>query len=33
MVQGIVGSAPPRSTDEEKRLLAVVDNALQNRDV
>ena len=33
MAQGIVGQAPSRSTDEEKRLMVVSDEALRNRDV
>ena len=33
MSQGIVGQAPHRSTDEERRLLAVADDALRNKEV
>jgi hypothetical protein len=33
LAQGIVGQAPQRSTDEERRLLMVADEALRNKDV
>lgn len=33
MAQGIVGQAPQRSTDEERRLLMVADEALRNKEV
>ena len=33
MAQGIVGTAPPRATAEETRLLSVTDDALRNKEV